>query len=555
MHPHAGLDRSQHLPWWVIVAGIAAVILIAGVLIINIPDRSFSSATNKGITPTPTQSVPISSASPLIFGTNLDLSANRDQALATLSPALVNVPVRSVRLTPSSSLKDATLKNIALTLKNMDVVPIIVLQDLLTPNAMATNMRIVKTMQSAFADETVRYEYGDEEDALAVSAETYTAGWNKTIPELKKLASGAIFLGPVTYRFDSTYLKTFLQNAKPQPDEISWHEYSCNNNWDNETCFDHINDWTQHIQIARELMQATMGKEVHIIISAWNYAANSQVNDDKSKDATFIKNWNTRALQILAKNGVFAAMHCSCLGTATDLTSDDGSLTTPGAVFHATYLTLTRQRATSDTISAPTSSPNLTATSVASDPYLTHQGTLLVNDPLSKPFLWRNNIAKGWGGSCTFKNGAYSISQVVTDNRYFHCDAGTLHTSNFIYEAQITILKGDCGGITFRYNVKDHSGYRFVACANGIARLLTYPDGAHYTRLLDEPVAALHTGYNQSNLLAVVARGNTLDLYINKQKIGSFTDNTLHDGMFSLFAAAFGNSTEVAFRNVNIWRL
>jgi hypothetical protein len=555
MHPHAGLDRSQHLPWWVIVASIAAVMLIASLLIINIPDRLSSSATNKSVTPTPTQSAPISSASPLIFGTNLDLSANRDQVLATLSPALVNVPVRSVRLAPSSNLKDAELKNIALTLKNMDVVPIVVLQDLLTPNAMATNTRIVKAMQSAFAGETVRYEYGDEEDALAVSAATYTAGWNKAIPELKKLAPGALFLGPVTYRFDRTYLKTFLKNAKPQPDEVSWHEYSCNNDWEKQSCLRHIADWTKHIQNARTVMRSTMGKEVHVIISAWNYAANSRANDHKGKDAAFIKNWNTRALQTLAENHVFAAMHCSCLGTATDLISDSGALTTPGAVFHATYLTLTRQRAASDTISVPASSPNLTATAVADDPYLTHQGTLLVNDPLSKPFLWHNNIAKDWGGSCTFKNRAYSISQVVTDNRYFHCDAGTLHTSNFIYEAQITLLKGDCGGITFRYNVKDHSGYRFVACSNGIARLLSYPDGGHYTRLLDEPVAALHTGYNQSNLLAVVARGNTLDLYINKQKIGSFTDNTLHDGMFALFAAAFGNQTEATFRNVNIWRL
>src|SRR5689334_1918641 len=108
MHPHAGLDRSQHLPWWVIVAGIAAVMLIASLLIINIPDRLSSRTTNKSITPTPTQnqSAPISSASPLIFGTNLDLSANRDQALTALSPTLVNVPVHSVRLAPPSNLKD-----------------------------------------------------------------------------------------------------------------------------------------------------------------------------------------------------------------------------------------------------------------------------------------------------------------------------------------------------------------------------------------------------------------------------------------------------------------
>lgn len=109
--------------------------------------------------------------------------------------------------------------------------------------------------------------------------------------------------------------------------------------------------------------------------------------------------------------------------------------------------------------------------------------------------------------------------------------------------------------MTFRYNSQDHSGYRFVVCANGIVRLLAYPDGAHYKRLLDEPVSAVRTGYNQTNTLAVVANGNTLDLYVNKQKIGTYIDDTLADGMFALFAAASGNSTEVTFRNANIWRL
>ena len=47
------------------------------------------------------------------------------------------------------------------------------------------------------------------------------------VPQLKRLALNGRFIGPVNYHYDGNYLTTFLQRASPPPDEVSWHEYSC----------------------------------------------------------------------------------------------------------------------------------------------------------------------------------------------------------------------------------------------------------------------------------------------------------------------------------------
>src|SRR5205823_1323050 len=154
--------------------------------------------------------------SPLIFGTNLDLSNKHAQTFITTTSTLQDIPVRTVRFAPSPNLDDTNLNHIAEAIKRMNAVPVVVLQGTLTANALAVNTRIVRVMQRVFFGvATVHYEYGNEEDTLDVSADAYTAGWNRTIPELKQLAPEALFVGPVTYRYDESYLKTFLKNAKP----------------------------------------------------------------------------------------------------------------------------------------------------------------------------------------------------------------------------------------------------------------------------------------------------------------------------------------------------
>ncbi len=65
---------------------------------------------------------------------------------------------------------------------------------------------------------------------------------------------------------------------------------------------------------------------------------------------------------------------------------------------------------------------------------------------------------------------------------------------------------------------------------------------------------AIHTGLNASNVIAVVANGNTLDLYVNMQKIASVTDSTYNHGIIGLIADPTNNPTELVYINAKGWK-
>jgi hypothetical protein len=65
----------------------------------------------------------------------------------------------------------------------------------------------------------------------------------------------------------------------------------------------------------------------------------------------------------------------------------------------------------------------------------------------------------------------------------------------------------------------------------------------------------VRTNLNQSNLIAVVVRSSTIDLYINHQYITTGHDNTYSHGQIAVVAEDEGNSTGVLFRDVKVWAL
>ena len=71
---------------------------------------------------------------------------------------------------------------------------------------------------------------------------------------------------------------------------------------------------------------------------------------------------------------------------------------------------------------------------------------------------------------------------------------------------------------------------------------------------MDSVTPAIHTGLNQANTLAVVAQGNTFDLYVNDEKVDSVSDSTYSQGEIGVLAAnQAGNGTEVVFSNAMVW--
>lgn len=192
---------------------------------------------------------------------------------------------------------------------------------------------------------------------------------------------------------------------------------------------------------------------------------------------------------------------------------------------------------------------NVTATAIANDPYLNGKGTLLASDPLTTPDYWKMQTSGSWGGTCIFQNGSYQLAETVA-GRTYGCNAASLQGKNFIYEVQMTMLSGDCGGFRFRYNPTKYAGYTFRLCHDGS---ITLAGGG--TTLFGEISPAVRQGYNQRNTIAVLASGYQIRLYVNKQPIITITDNKFSQGTFALDVQDNTQPTAIAFNNAKIWQL
>ena len=138
---------------------------------------------------------------------------------------------------------------------------------------------------------------------------------------------------------------------------------------------------------------------------------------------------------------------------------------------------------------------------------------------------------------------------------FYVCTAEATDFSNFAFEVQLKILHGDCGGMIFRADSNSGKLYFFEVCQDGrylFSRYLDYT-GNNVKDLAGGTSAAITTGLNQANVIAVVAQGSTLSIYVNKQKIASASDSTFNHGQIGLLADSNNQPTEVAFTDVKVW--
>ncbi|MBV9227799.1 MAG: hypothetical protein JOZ18_00705 [Chloroflexi bacterium] len=279
------------------------------------------------------------SVSPLIFGTNLSLFNSSDQVLnsANIRAQLQQMHFRIIRMPIRASLSNQTEIEAAQAIKSMGAYDLVILRGAVDSNVLADDIRVVNDMNSVFGSTVVYYEYGNEEDLQGINAARYTDSWNTVIPQLKRIALRGQFIGPVNYHYDRAYLSTFLQRANPRPDEVSWHEYTCDDSWPSETCISRIDDWTNHISDAREAMDADIGTTLPIMITEWNYAPDANAGDGKINNSSFMTTWTTKALETLAANRVFASMQYACTDSVYALVRGDGTPTAQGLAMQALY--------------------------------------------------------------------------------------------------------------------------------------------------------------------------------------------------------------------------
>ena len=172
--------------------------------------------------------------------------------------------------------------------------------------------------------------------------------------------------------------------------------------------------------------------------------------------------------------------------------------------------------------------------------------TLIFDDPLvdnSKGYSWDET-------KCSFSNGAYTTR---TSGGYSYCLATNTDFSDFVYQVQVTITKGDCGGIVFRLSGTIYDF--FLICQDqSYAFFMHKTDTSLLSASASGTRSALHRGLNQQNFIAVEAQGSTIKLYVNHQLLKSVDDKVTTHGQIGVIADDLhGHPTEVTFSNVDVW--
>jgi eukaryotic-like serine/threonine-protein kinase len=182
--------------------------------------------------------------------------------------------------------------------------------------------------------------------------------------------------------------------------------------------------------------------------------------------------------------------------------------------------------------------------------------TLTLDDSLSNQshnYNWPEGSDNG--GSCAFTAGVYHVNAPQQTSSYHICMVSNSNFNDFAYQVELTIIKGDAGGMSFRFDTDYTKGdfYVFGIRQNGQYALDLYKNYLLVTTLRSGSSSAINTGLSRSNLLAVVANGSTIDLYVNHQRIDGVSDSNYSRGEIGVFAIDLTGPTEVAFSNAKVW--
>jgi len=167
-------------------------------------------------------------------------------------------------------------------------------------------------------------------------------------------------------------------------------------------------------------------------------------------------------------------------------------------------------------------------------------------------------------GACRFTHHAY---QVTSNSRYTsgkYCRPDKSDFRNFTFEVEMAIIKGDYASIIFRdslsragtayaFFIGQDGSYKFKSYSN---RILLDNKGDQNSLLVTSFQPKIRTDFHQMNKIAVVAYGNTFDLYVNHRLIIRTNDpkNTSDRGYIGFSVSSMHKaSSEALFRHATIW--
>jgi len=309
--------------------------------------QSHSQVTPTSATPALNSITNNTEISPFLFGTNMALFHDNDEPIlnsAATRQQLKNIGVRIIRMPTRTTLSLQTEIAAATDIKEIGASALVVIHGPEFKDGPLYNadQQIIRAMTGVFGNQPVYFEFGNESDLNGINADQYTQQWNQVIPLLKKQFPTARFIGPDNFQFTRRYLKTFLQQANPLPDGISWHEYTCSVNWTAAFCLANLDSWPIHFAQARAAMQEAIGKTLPIWITEWNYTSDQEVingqpiNDGKYNNPAFIQSWTTKAMQLLISNRIFASMQYFATNQPMPLVFN-GQIGSEGTIFQHMY--------------------------------------------------------------------------------------------------------------------------------------------------------------------------------------------------------------------------
>lgn len=279
----------------------------------------------------------------------------------------------------------------------------------------------------------------------------------------------------------------------------------------------------------------------------------------------FIALFSCSAVFIRMKDNTVSNAHAVATVSASDATATKSTLATNTA-------------ATKTTIAASTATVQVQATTTVQQEnpypsYLPGSGQLALYDPLtddSKGYQWvpaKPMSLPPSNGNCAFKPTGLDALVKGDENYvvYFH-PCITTHTdfSDFAYEIHMTLLAGDCGGITFRG--QGDAFYYFVICQNGRYRVVKYmqdpglgitPTPNLNPVLRDLSSQFINMNLNQDNLIALWVKGDQMKLYINGQFIDTIQDSSYTTGEIGVLVKSWKlhTLTEAVFSTARVWTL
>jgi len=153
-------------------------------------------------------------------------------------------------------------------------------------------------------------------------------------------------------------------------------------------------------------------------------------------------------------------------------------------------------------------------------------------------------------GSCTLTAAGYHVRSSAPATLAQACLARKTNFSDMTFEVQMNLLNGNGGGLLLR--ATDSASYYFRISPDRYYTLFVCAGAGTFCNkvLVRDFSSQISQGLQQSNLIAVVARGNRIELYVNHKRIDSVNDGTSSAGQIGVVAEV---GSEVVFSHARIW--